>query len=427
MEKDIVHEAVDQLDKVHNFQDLSKVKSCFLGKSGQLAQMQAKLSTSSKEEKKSFGKKFNDIKDKIEELVAAKESWLRETELQHKLKAEKIDLTIPGKPRQYGSIHPITQALEEIVQIFGRFGFVVTHGPSIEDEWHNFDALNMPLHHPARQMHDTFYFAQSEAGISGMPCAKNYSKDSGTVGINKSASNHTGIKQNLGGEPDADAQNLSGGLGENGVAIDAQNLGVEHGVDVHNLGVEPQKRLLLRTHTSPIQIRAMRGVRPPFRFICPGRTYRSDYDATHSPMFHQVEGIIVEHKVHMGHLKFLMMEFLRLFFEQSDIDISFVPSYFPFTEPSAEVSVRWSYEGGERGKWLEVLGCGMVHPEVLSNVGIDPAEYQGIAFGLGVERVAMLKYGINDLRQFFEGNLEWIRQYSFSPFDVPNIIGGLTR
>jgi phenylalanyl-tRNA synthetase alpha chain len=250
----------------------------------------------------------------------------------------------------------LSQTIDELVAIFGEMGFVVAEGPDIEDDFHNFTALNIPPEHPARQEQDTFYLkAASESG-----------------------------------------------------------------------------RKVLRTHTSPVQVRTMLAQKPPIRVICPGRTFRSDHDATHSPMFHQVEGLVIDQTTHMGHLRGCLVEFCRAFFDVDDLPLRFRPSYFPFTEPSAEVDIGCSRAGGELkigafGDWLEILGCGMVNPQVLRNCGIDPAIYQGFAFGVGIERIAMLKYGIPDLRTFYESDLRWLRHYGFLPLDVPSMSGGLAR
>jgi phenylalanyl-tRNA synthetase alpha chain len=263
----------------------------------------------------------------------------------------------PAAPR-WMTRHPNSQTLDEIVAIFGEMGFRVAEGPDIEDDFHNFTALNIPPEHPARQMHDTFYIeGRDGSGPGGM---------------------------------------------------------------------------VLRTHTSPVQIRAMKATQPPLRVIAPGRTYRCDSDMTHSPMFHQVEGLVVDEHTHMGHLKGCLIEFCRAFFGVADLPVRFRPSYFPFTEPSAEVDIGCSRAGGELklgagGDWLEILGCGMVHPKVLQLSGVDPARYQGFAFGMGIERIAMLKYGIPDLRTFYEADLRWLRHYGFSAFDVPSMTGGLSR
>ncbi len=278
--------------------------------------------------------------------------------MDERLKTERIDVTLPPRPEGEGRLHPISQTLDEIVAIFGEMGFRVAEGPDIEDDFHNFTALNIPPEHPARQMHDTFYIeGRDGSGPGGM---------------------------------------------------------------------------VLRTHTSPVQIRAMKATQPPLRVIAPGRTYRCDFDMTHSPMFHQVEGLVVDEHTHMGHLKGCLIEFCRAFFGVADLPVRFRPSYFPFTEPSAEVDIGCSRAGGELklgagGDWLEILGCGMVHPKVLQLSGVDPARYQGFAFGMGIERIAMLKYGIPDLRTFYEADLRWLRHYGFSAFDVPSMTGGLSR
>jgi phenylalanyl-tRNA synthetase alpha chain len=269
--------------------------------------------------------------------------------------ADRVDITLPVRPEREGRLHPISQTFDEIIAIFGEMGFAVAEGPDIEDDFHNFTALNIPPEHPARQMHDTFYLPEKEDG----------------------------------------------------------------------------ERLLLRTHTSPVQIRTMQSSEPPLRIIVPGRTYRCDSDMTHTPMFHQVEGLIVDETTHMGHLKGCLIEFCRAYFEVDDVPVRFRPSYFPFTEPSAEVDIGCSRAGGELkigegDDWLEILGCGMVHPKVLAACGVDPEKYQGFAFGMGIERIAMLKYGIPDLRTFFDADLRWLRHYGFVPLEVPTLLRGLT-
>ena len=265
-------------------------------------------------------------------------------------------MSLPPRPEPDGRIHPISQAIEEIVAIFCQMGFTVAEGPDIEDDFHNFTALNIPPEHPARQDHDTFYFEPGEDG----------------------------------------------------------------------------ERLLLRTHTSPVQIRTMLVDKPPIRIVVPGRTFRADHDATHSPMFHQVEGLVIDEETHMGHLKGCLIEFCRAFFGVDDLPVRFRPSFFPFTEPSAEVDIGCSRSAdgltiGAGDDWLEILGSGMVHPKVLENCNIDPARFQGFAFGMGVERVAMLKYGIPDLRTFFDSDLRWLRHYGFSALDMPNVAAGIAQ
>lgn len=341
--------AADTLDA------LEALRVSALGKKGRITELMKGLGGLDPEARKATGQALNALKDEVQGALDAKKASLADAELDRRLMTEKIDVTLPTKPEGQGFVHPISQTIDEIVSIFGEMGFTVAEGPDIEDDWHNFTALNIPPDHPARQEHDTFY--------------------------------------------------LPG----------------EHGT-----------RKVLRTHTSPVQIRTMSSQKPPIRIIVPGRTYRSDYDATHSPMFHQVEGLVIDKTSHMGHLKGCLIEFCRAFFEVDDLPVRFRPSYFPFTEPSAEVDIGCTREGGEfrigRGdSWLEILGSGMVNPNVLANCGIDPTEYQGFAFGMGIERVAMLKYGIPDLRTFFESDLRWLRHYGFRALEVPGLVGGLAR
>jgi phenylalanyl-tRNA synthetase alpha chain len=271
------------------------------------------------------------------------------------LAEEAIDVSLPIRPEMAGRLHPITQTIDEAIAILGEMGFSVAEGPEIEDDFHNFTALNIPPEHPARQMHDTFYFPEKDDG----------------------------------------------------------------------------SRNVLRTHTSPVQIRTMVSGEPPFRIIAPGRTYRCDSDMTHTPMFHQIEGLVIDESTHFGHLKGCLLNFLSAFFEVDDLPLRFRPSFFPFTEPSAEVDIGCAREGGElkigAGRdWMEILGCGMVHPNVLKACDIDPDKYQGFAFGLGVERMAMLKYGIPDLRTFFDADLRWLKHYGFVPLEAPSLVRGLS-
>ena len=342
MTKQILNNVAGKIKETENLEGLENVRIEFLGKQGILTLEMKKLGHQSPEMRKTLGEELNSIKQEIVKLIADKQVILQEKELEQQFTQQRLDLTIPSRPRRLGSIHPITQCMEELINVFAQFGFSLKTGPNIETDWYNFTALNIDEDHPARQMHDTFYLNNGE---------------------------------------------------------------------------------VLRTHTSPIQIRAMQDESPPFRFIAPGRTYRSDSDMTHTPMFHQIEGLAIDKDIHMGHLKYVISEFIRNYFESPDMEVRFRPSFFPFTEPSLEVDIRRS----NTNKWLEVLGCGMVHPNVLKNVKVNPEEYQGFAFGLGVERFAMLKYGIRDLRQFYEGDLRWIKHYSFTNFDVPSIVGGLTR
>jgi len=337
-------------------QALEEVRIAALGKKGSITAMMKGLGGLDPEERKAAGQALNVLKTEIADAIDARKADLVDAELDARLADETLDVTLPIRPEESGRIHPISQTIEEVVAILGEMGFTVAEGPSIEDDWHNFTALNIPPDHPARQEHDTFYLP---------------------------------------------------GQGED-------------------------DRTVLRTHTSPVQIRTMEAGEPPIRIIVPGRTYRFDYDATHSPMFHQVEGLVVDKDTHMGHLKGCLIEFCRTFFGVDDLPVRFRPSYFPFTEPSAEVDIGCTREGGglsigHGDDWLEILGCGMVNPNVLSNCGIDPNEYQGFAFGMGVERMAMLKYGIPDLRTFYESDLRWLRHYGFSALNQPSMVGGLNR
>ncbi len=346
MLEEIVISAKKAIELAENSDNLQQVKVLYLGKSGFITEEMKKLGQLATDDRKVRGQKINKAKEQIQELLDKRSKILEEKELNVRFKKEGIDLTIPAKPIKKGSIHPITQCLEELIQVFSKYGFEVKDGPDIEDDWYNFTALNIDENHPARQMHDTFYLKQTS-----------------------------------------------------------------------------DKTKLLRTQTSPIQIRTMEKDKPPFRFIAHGRVYRADWDMTHTPMFHQIEGLVIDKNIHMGHLKYVITDFIRSFFENTDIEVQFRPSFFPFTEPSAEVDIKMD----KNNKWLEVLGCGMVHPKVLKNVGINPKEYQGFAFGLGLDRFAMLKYGIKDLRQFFEGDIRWLNHYNFAALDIPTLAGGLTR
>ncbi len=325
-----------------------------LGRKGRITGLMKALGGLAVDRRKAVGQALNALKGVIAGAIDDRRSVLESAALDSRLAGERIDITLPARPAPDGRIHPISQAIEEMVTIFCQMGFSVAEGPDIEDDFHNFTALNIPPEHPARQDHDTFYLPERADGA----------------------------------------------------------------------------RPLLRTHTSPVQIRTMRGGKPPLRIIVPGRTYRADQDATHSPMFHQIEGLVVDESTHMGHLKGCLIEFCRAFFGLDDLPVRFRPSFFPFTEPSAEVDIGCarSAEGlsiGAGADWLEILGCGMVHPKVLENCGIDAARYQGFAFGLGVERVAMLKYGIPDLRTFYDSDLRWLRHYGFAALDVPTVAAGV--
>jgi phenylalanyl-tRNA synthetase alpha chain len=335
---------------------LEELRVATLGRKGILTEKLKQLGQLKSEERRIAGQALNNMKDALTVAFDARKDALAAAALTARLGADRIDITLPVRPELEGRIHPISQTIEELATVFGQMDFAVVEGPDIEDDEHNFTALNIPPEHPARQMHDTFYFPARADG----------------------------------------------------------------------------SRMLLRTHTSPVQIRYMRQVKPPFRIIVPGRTYRCDYDMTHTPMFHQVEGLVIDKTSHMGHLKGCLIDFCRAYFEVEELPVRFRPSFFPFTEPSAEVDIGCSRQGGELrigagADWLEILGCGMVHPKVLANCGIDPNEYQGFAFGMGIERIAMLKYGIPDLRTFFESDLRWLKHYGFLALDVPTVAAGLSR
>ncbi|PIW29879.1 MAG: phenylalanine--tRNA ligase subunit alpha [Rhodospirillales bacterium CG15_BIG_FIL_POST_REV_8_21_14_020_66_15] len=338
---------------------LEQVRVAALGKKGRITDQMKGLGGLDPDRRREAGQALNALKDAVAEALDARKAAMEGAALDARLAEERIDVTLPARPEETGRIHPISQVIDEIVAVLGDMGFAIAEGPDVEDDWHNFTALNIPPDHPARQEHDTFYL------------------------------------------PSADEND-----GEQG-------------------------RMVLRTHTSPVQIRTMQAGPPPYRVIVPGRTYRCDYDATHSPMFHQVEGLLVDEKTHMGHLKGCLIDFCRAFFGMDDLPVRFRPSYFPFTEPSAEVDIGCTRAGGELkiggGDWLEVLGAGMVNPNVLRNCGVDPDKYQGFAFGMGVERMAMLKYGVPDLRTFYESDLRWLRHYGFAALDVPTLTGGLNR
>ncbi len=343
--------ALEQLHLVNSSAALEDLRIAYLGKAGVITLAMRQLANMDLEQKKAFAKELNQIKENITSIIEEKKASLRAKALEEKLNSQQIDTSLPFRPREIGKIHPISQAILELIEITAAMGFKVVHGPEIEDDYHNFTALNIPLNHPARQMHDTFY-----------------------------------LKNNM----------------------------------------------LLRTHTSGVQVRTMLSQTPPVRIISYGRVYRCDSDATHSPMFHQLEGFIIDKNIHMGHLKGCIIELLRKFFEIEDLPVRFRPSFFPFTEPSAEVDIgctrnKQTISIGGGDDWLEILGCGMIHPNVLKNLNIDPEVYQGFAFGLGIDRMSMLKYGISDLRTFFDGDLRWLKHYGFSAFDVPSLARGLSR
>ena len=347
---------------------LEELRIKVLGRRGSLTLAMRELGALEPEERRRSGAAMNDAKDRITAALGEAAARLGRAALDQRIAGERADVTLPVPFATAGRLHPISQTIDEIVAIFGEMGFAVAEGPHIEEDFYNFTALNIPPEHPARQEHDTFYLPP-----------------------------RPGYRTNRAATSAAD-----GGDGS---------------------------RLVLRTHTSPVQSRTMLAQQPPIRIIVPGRTFRCDHDATHSPMFHQVEGLVIDRTTHMGHLKGCLIEFCRAFFGLDDLPVRFRPSYFPFTEPSAEVDIGCSRSAGELkigagGDWLEILGSGMVHPQVLKNCGIDPSEYQGFAFGMGIERIAMLKYGIPDLRAFYDSDLRWLRHYGFLPLDIPSLVRG---
>src|SRR5256886_8988840 len=334
---------------------LEAVRVAALGRNGSLTALLRALGTMAAEERKQQGPLINGLKDRIVAAIAARRDALRELALDQRLNTETVDVTLPAReaPTEVGRVHPISQVVDELTAIFADMGFAVAEGPDIETDDYNFTKLNFPEGHPAREMHDTFYFPPKPDGT----------------------------------------------------------------------------RMLLRTHTSPVQVRTMLKQKPPIRVIIPGRTYRSDSDQTHTPMFHQVEGLVIDKGAHLGHLKWILQEFCRAFFEVDHVNMRFRPSFFPFTEPSLEVDIQCrktkdEVRFGEGEDWMEILGCGMVHPNVLRNCGLDPDEYQGFAWGMGIDRIAMLKYGIADLRQLFEADVRWLSHYGFLPLANPRLGGG---
>jgi phenylalanyl-tRNA synthetase alpha chain len=336
---------------------LEAVRVAALGKKGSISALLATLGKMSPDERKTQGAAINLAKDKVTQALSARRDILKSAALDARLASETVDITLPLRDAvaEQGRIHPLSQVFEEVNVIFADMGFSIAEGPDIETDDYNFTKLNFPEGHPAREMHDTFYFPPKPDG----------------------------------------------------------------------------SRLLLRTHTSPVQVRTMLTKKPPIRVICPGRTYRSDSDQTHTPMFHQVEGLVIDKGSHLGHLKWILEEFCKAFFEVDSVKMRFRPSYFPFTEPSLEVDIQCKRDKGEirfgEGEdWLEILGCGMVHPNVLRSCGLDPDEYQGFAWGMGIDRIAMLKYGMHDLRAFFEADVRWLAHYGFRPLDFPTLAGGLS-
>ncbi|MGB4107724.1 MAG: phenylalanine--tRNA ligase subunit alpha [Alphaproteobacteria bacterium] len=352
-------ELAAQIGAANDLKTLDDLRVSALGKKGRITDLMKTLGGMDPEERKTKGQALNELKDEIAGLINKQASALKRQEMDGRLANETLDITLSPRPERKGRIHPISQTVDELVTIFGSMGFTVAEGPDIEDDWHNFTALNFPPGHPAREMQDTFFL------------------------------------------PD----------------------------DASEKGERAKK--VLRTHTSPVQIRYMTTNKPPIKIVCFGRTYRSDYDMTHTPMFHQMECLYISKDVNMGHLKGCLTDFVQAFFGIDDLPVRFRPSFFPFTEPSAEVDIGYVKKGdgiqlgkakdGEEQRWLEILGSGMVHPNVLKNCGIDPEEYQGFAFGMGLERATMLKYGIPDLRTFFESDVRWLEHYGFDPLSRPNI------
>lgn len=337
---------------------LEDIRLAALGKKGEISLKMRELGQMTPEERQTTGAALNRLKDEIDAALRAKREALADAALDARLRAEWLDVTLPGRPRPAGTIHPVSQVMDEVTAIFADMGFAVAEGPQVESDWYNFDALNIAPEHPARQEHDTFFMARDPA--------------------------------------------------------------------------DPRPPHVLRTHTSPVQIRAMQDRGAPIRVIAPGRVYRMDMDQTHTPMFHQVEGMAIGRDISMANLKWVLEEFCKAFFEVPQVELRFRASHFPFTEPSAEVDIRCSWDGGQLkigqgNSWLEILGSGMMQPKVLAAGGIDPNEWQGFAFGMGIDRIAMLKYGIPDLRAFFESDLRWLKHYGFQALDLPTVFGGLSK
>ncbi|MBH67618.1 MAG: phenylalanine--tRNA ligase subunit alpha [Rhodospirillaceae bacterium] len=345
---------IESIENVTELNALEDIRISALGKKGSITDLMKGLGDLEPNKRKEAGQLLNRIKTEVSSAIDDRKLAMEESAMALQLSEDRVDVTLPVRPEMKGSIHPITQTIDELTAIFCEMGFSVAEGPHIETDYYNFSALNIPPEHPARQEQDTFYLPADETGTPRV----------------------------------------------------------------------------LRTHTSPVQIRTMEKIAPPIKIIVPGRTFRSDHDATHSPMFHQVEGLVIDKTTHMGHLKGCLIDFCRAFFGVDDLPVRFRPSYFPFTEPSAEVDIGCTRAGGEFriGKgddWLEILGSGMVHPRVLSGCGINPDEYQGFAFGMGIERIAMLKYGIPDLRPFYDTDIRWLQHYGFVPLDIPTIARGI--
>jgi phenylalanyl-tRNA synthetase alpha chain len=351
LEADLLAAVADSTDLA----TLDAVRVAALGKQGSISALLKSMGAMTPEERKEKGPLINGLRDRVQSAIAERKTALEEGALAAKLASERVDLTLPAPPRRKGVVHPTMQVMDELVAVFAEMGFAVAEGPDIDDDFHNFTALNFPPKHPAREMHDTFFFKADASG----------------------------------------------------------------------------ERKLLRTHTSTVQVRTMTTQKPPIRIVAPGRVFRCDSDQTHTPMFHQIEGLVIDKGIHMGHLKWTLETFIGRFFETDAVTTRFRPHHFPFTEPSAEMDVRCDRSGGEvkigqGDDWLEILGCGMVHPNVLRQCGIDPDEYQGFAFGLGVDRMGMLKYGMPDLRDMFASDVRWLDHYGFSAFQAPNPASGLS-
>lgn len=338
-------------------QAIEAVRVAALGKKGSISEKLKSLGSMSPEERQTHGPAINGLKNRVTEALGLRKTELRDAAITARLETEKVDVTLPVRvsSAERGRIHPISQVIDEITAIFADMGFAIAEGPDIETDYYNFTALNFPEGHPAREMHDTFFFNPDEKG----------------------------------------------------------------------------ERKLLRTHTSPVQIHTMETQKPPIRIVIPGKTYRMDSDATHSPMFHQVEGLVIDKTANVANMKWVLEEFCKAFFEVPSLKMRFRPSFFPFTEPSMEVDIQCDRSGtevkfGEGNDWMEILGCGMVHPNVLRHGGLDPDEYQGFAWGMGIDRIAMLKYGMPDLRAFFDADVRWLQHYGFRPLDMPTLFGGLS-
>ncbi len=353
LERDLLIRIDDASDEAA----LESVRVSALGKKGAVSELLKSLGGMTPEERKAMGPVINGLRDTVQTAIGLRREKLAAAALEARLASERVDVSLPVReaPELRGRIHPISQVIDELTAIFADMGFSVAEGPDIETDYLNFTALNFPVGHPAREMHDTFFM-----------------------------------------QPDAKGE-----------------------------------RKVLRTHTSPVQIRTMTAQKPPIRVIIPGRTYRHDSDQTHTPMFHQVEGLVIDKSANIANMKWVLEEFCKAFFEVDSVRMRFRPSFFPFTEPSAEVDIQCSRKGGEirfgeGTDWLEILGCGMVHPNVLRNCGLDPDEYQGFAWGMGIDRIAMLKYGMPDLRPFFDADVRWLQHYGFRPLDLPSLAGGLS-